>query len=101
MAILKVLGMVDSRRLEFDETLRVTHDFDRNLVCFSGKDGQRVVMCAISKEALEGHFKEGGADLRERFYINRRHVFYEARRKYLANLLEPDGSVLIRTSDLV
>jgi hypothetical protein len=73
---------------------------DRGVVIFWGQDGETRVQCAISREALDGHFRGDNKDKLEVFRANRRAIEQEARRKYLAGRTEPDGSVLIRTSDL-
>ncbi len=100
MAILKVLGMVDLRRLEFEYPLKVSHDFDNDLIRFSGSDGERTRHCAISREALNDHFHGMDKDLKKLFFKHRDRILHEARRKYYANRLEPDESILIRTTDL-
>jgi hypothetical protein len=77
------------------------YDFDRGVVIFSGQDGETRVRCAISREALDDHFPgNDNKDKREVFRANRRAIEHEARRKYLAGETEPDGSVLIRISDI-
>lgn len=96
--ILKILGMNDSRKLEFPNP-REKYDSTRGTVMFQGVDGNKKVICAISLEALDDHFVDGKNPIRN-FTQNRRIIEGEARRKYLGNLLEEDGSILIRTEDL-
>ena len=67
---------------------------------FWGQDGETRVGCAISEEALDDHFRGDGKDKLEVFKTNRQVIEQEARRKYLNGETEPDGSVLIRTTDL-
>lgn len=74
--------------------------FDRMVVAFWGRDGERRVRCAISREALDDHFQGDSKDKLELFEANRARIEEEARRKYLAGDTEKDGSVLIRTGDL-
>jgi Protein of unknown function (DUF1488) len=74
--------------------------FDRGVVTFWGQDGERRVQCAVSREALDDHFKGDKKGKLEVFRANRRAIEEEARKKYLVGAIEPDGSVLIRTLDL-
>jgi len=74
--------------------------FNREVVVFWGQDGETRVQCAISREALDDHFKGDNKDKLEVFRANRQAIEEEARKKYLAGATEPDGSVLIRTLDL-
>ncbi len=67
---------------------------------FWGHDGETRVRCEISEEALDDNFRGDGKDKVQVFRANRPAIEAEARRKYLAGLTEPDGSVLIRTGDL-
>jgi len=99
MSILSVLGMVDQRQLVFPDP-RERYNFDRDLVFFNGKDGDTVVKCAISQEALEDHFGDHNEAPLKIFKANRERIEHEARRKYLSGQLEADGSILIRTGDL-
>jgi transcriptional regulator with XRE-family HTH domain len=99
ISILTVLGMVDERHLVFPDP-KERYDFDRDIVLFRGKEGERTILCAISQEALEDHFAGDGKDPVKIFNANRERIEHEARCKYLAGNLEDDGSVLIRTGDL-
>ncbi len=96
--ILQVLGMNDSRKLEFPNP-REKYDSLRRVIIFLGVDGNKKVICAISEEALDDHFEDRKNPIRN-FIENRGIIEGEARRKYIGNLLEEDGSVLIRTEDL-
>jgi len=89
--------MIDERTLAFpDAHVRS----DRDIVMFTGMDGDRKIICAISREALEDHFQGNNKDMLKVYKANRERIEYEARRKYLAGRLELDGSVLIKTVDL-
>ena len=72
----------------------------RDIVAFWGQDGKTRVPCAISREALDDHFRGDGRDKLEVFRGNRAAIEREARRKYLEGRKESDGSILIRTGDL-
>jgi hypothetical protein len=74
--------------------------FGRDLVLFYGQDGDAVVRCVISGEALDDHFQGGGKDKLEVFRANRQAIEQEVRRKYIAGDTEVDGSILIRSDDL-
>jgi transcriptional regulator with XRE-family HTH domain len=97
--ILGVLGMLDQRVLIFPEP-RERYNGDRLIVVFWGEDGDKEVRCTIGQEALADHFKPERKDPLKAFVANRAAIEHEARRKYLADRLESDGSVLIRTGDL-
>jgi hypothetical protein len=59
--ILGVLGMIDDRTLIFaDKGAR--YDSVRDAVVFEGKDGDRTIRCAISREALDDHFDGDNKD---------------------------------------
>ena len=74
--------------------------FGRDLVLFYGQDGEAVVRCVISGEALDEHFHGDGKDKVEVFRANRQAIEQEVRRKYIAGDTEVDGSILIRSDDL-
>ncbi len=74
--------------------------FGRDLLLFYGQDGEAVVRCLITGEALEEHFQGHGKDKLEVFRANRQPIEQEIRRKYLAGDTELDGSILIRSGDL-
>jgi transcriptional regulator with XRE-family HTH domain len=98
-SILGVLGMLDERVLVFPDN-QANHDQLRDIVLFHGRDGDKEIRCAISREALEDHFDGDDRDPLKVFRANRERIEHEARRKYLAGKMENDGSVLIRTTDL-
>lgn len=91
--------MLDERLLIFPSE-DAQHDTMRDIILFKGFDKDKQVLCAISREALEDHFKRGHKSLLKTYRANRGRIQHEARRKYLAGDLERDGSVLIRTGDL-
>ena len=95
----RVRWSLEQHDLRFPE-LEERYDFDRGAVMFWGHDGESRVRCAISREALDDHFRGDGKDKLEVFRANRQVIEQEARRKYLNGETEPDGSVLIRTGDL-
>lgn len=99
MAILAVLGMVDERILIFPNS-GTRYDSIKMVVLFEGNDGEKAVPCAISREALADHFGGDNKNPTKVFLANHERVEHEARRKYLAGRLEPDGSVLIKTKNL-
>ncbi len=102
LSILGVLGMLDRKMLTFTERIE-NYDLERDVVLFEGRNGDQRIACAISGEALADHFGARGFGRRQRlaaFHAHRDEIEDQARRKYLAAWLEPDGSVLIRSEDL-
>ncbi len=99
LGILGVLGMLDSRALTFPDPA-ARYDGIRDVVAFWGQEGTKRVRCAISREALDDHYKPERKDKLKVFEANRSAIEQEARRKYLAGILEPDGSILIKTTDI-
>jgi hypothetical protein len=79
------------------------HVFDRDVVEFAGRDGEETVRCAVSREAIEDHFKGDGVgpEGRVRIFRENRAAFEKmARAKYLRWPIEEPGSVLIGTADI-
>jgi transcriptional regulator with XRE-family HTH domain len=98
LAVLEVLGMTDKRAITFDPESR--RDLDDSIV-FWGNDGKIRVRCRISREALDDHFSDNDRLRPEAaFTKHRSEIEALARRKYLLDQREPDGSVLIRTADI-
>lgn len=97
--LLKILGMTDQRTLTFPSPAEF-YDNMRSAVFFTGNDGNKIVHCAISREALEDHFDGDNKNLIKVFVINRERIEHQARRKYLAEELETDGLVLVKTRDI-
>ena len=100
LAILDVLGMSDKRTLVFTDP---EHQRDAgDGIVFWGQDGETKVRCRISREALDDHFSDGDELKPEAaFKKHKKDIEALARRKYLLGQHEPDGSVLIRTGDIV
>jgi Protein of unknown function (DUF1488) len=72
-------------------------------VNFTAHDSGKFVRCRVSCEALEDHCglkSDQRADARKAFDYNLTRIQQVAARKYSAGQLEPDGSVLVRTSDM-
>lgn len=76
------------------------YDTSRDVVEFWGQDRTDRIRCAISKEALNDHFHGDKRNKLEVFRENRPIIEDITRRKYLSARVEPDGTVLIRTSDI-
>lgn len=100
LKIIAQLGMLDKHELVF-EGGKAVYSFDRSAILFFGMDGDKKISCAISQEALEDHFalKPQQNPLKV-FLNNRQAIWHEARRKYLAQQFEKDGSILVRSGDL-
>jgi transcriptional regulator with XRE-family HTH domain len=99
LAILDVLGMTDKRTLIFTDK-QFSYDSTAG-VTFWGQDGKTHVRCRISREALDDHFSDGDRlRPKEAFEKHRDDIEALVRRKYLRGQLEPDGSVLIQTSEI-
>ena len=88
------------RELEFPEP-NEHWIFDRGVVAFWGQDADTRVRCEISQDALNDHFGGDGKEKLQVFRANRKAIEDFARKKYQAGEVKPDGSVLIRTLDLV
>ncbi len=99
LAILDALGMTDRRTLTFPDK---EFDYDSSSgALFWGQDGQTRVRCRISREALDDHFSDRDRlSPQEAFKKHREEIERLARRKYLYDQREPDGSVLIRTTEV-
>lgn len=98
LAILDALGMTDRRTLDFTEP---EYKAGSEGVSFWGQDGKTRVRARILREALDDHFSDGDRLRPEAaFKKYRAEIEALARRKYLLDHREPDGSVLIRTGDI-
>jgi Fic family protein/DNA-binding transcriptional ArsR family regulator len=75
------------------------YDIGRDVVVFWGLDRDQRIPCAISREALDDHFRGDNRNKLEVFRDNRPAMEEITRRKYLSGRVEPDGTVLIRTAD--
>ena len=103
LAILEVLGLVDRPALTFpDKAQRYLNARDVIMFPALNRDG-REVTCAISGAALADHFSARGRSQRAlsaAFRAARATIEKLALAKYEDNQFEPDGSVLIRGSDV-
>ncbi len=98
--IFEVLGMLDKRALTFPEP-KAYYDSGSMLIKFAGEERGKVVQCAISREALEDYFELTNQAELKVFSGNQERIEHEARRKYLSEQIEPDGSILVRSADLM
>lgn len=99
LAILDALGMTDKRTLIFPDKA-FSYNSSRG-VTFWGQDGKTRVRCQISREALDDHFSNGDRlRPKEAFEKHRDDIETLTRRKYLNGQLEPDRSVLLRTTEI-
>lgn len=96
--ILSVLGMTDKRELTFAAS-EARYDFSREIVLFNGTDGDKIIECAISREALEDHFGADNTNLVKIFHKHNEAIEHLARRKYLTGNNEVNKTVLITTED--
>ena len=79
------------------------YDFDRDAVLFPARTAEGEVRCAIRREALMDHFEARGASKRAliaAFRAHRPEIEDLAERKFAARKLEPDGSILITSTDV-
>jgi transcriptional regulator with XRE-family HTH domain len=99
LSILDTLGMTDKRTLTFpDKEFHVDID---DAVIFWGQEGEKRVRCRITREALDDHFSDNDRMKPDAaFKKYRSEIEALARRKYLLDRLEPDGTVLIRTDEV-
>lgn len=99
LSILEVLGMVNQRRLDFP-TATAKYLADKKAVHFLGQDGDKQIICEISREALDDHFDGYEKDPVKVFTDNRPAIEHEARRKYINGQIEAEGMILIKSEDL-
>jgi transcriptional regulator with XRE-family HTH domain len=99
ISILTVLGMNDQRHLFFPEHNEY-YDPMRMIVVFTGRDGDRSIRCAVSREALEDYFGGEGKDPLKVFQANHEKIEHEVRRLYLLGNTETDGFVLLTSKNL-
>ena len=101
LGILGVLGMVDERRLDFFSNKSAKYPFEgREVVRFFGHDGDKQVICEISREALADHFGGDTKTPEKAFEENHVAIEQEARRQYLNGKINEKGIVFISTMDL-
>ena len=73
---------------------------DLMVVRFWGKDGDKRVICEISRDALDDHYQGDDKNKLKVFKENQAAIEHEARRKYLNDNVRSDGTVLIESKDL-
>ena len=100
LSILDVLGMTDKRSLDSQGEERA-YGSSRMVVTFQAVDENKPVPGAVSRKALEDHFNGNRKDPVDVFRANADAIEHPAPRKYLRGEIEPDGSILIRTSELI
>ena len=98
ISILTVLGMNDQRQLIFTEQDEY-YESRLGVVLFSGRDGDKIIQCAISNEALEDYFQGDKKDPVKVFQANRETIEHAARRKYLTGKREASASIFLQNSD--
>ncbi len=95
-------SLVEGLDLAFaSPTLR--YDFDRDVVAFRGEASGELIRCAISREALDDHFRLRQATDKERMELFRanRSLFEQMLRiKYLEWPIESLDEVLVKAADL-
>ncbi len=97
--ILEVLGMNDSRYIDFSNS-KAHFDGSRSVIIFLGLDrNTKKIECAISFEALDDRFGDNQNHLKT-FLANQNFIYNEINKKYLHNQFETNGSILIRSEDL-
>lgn len=92
--------MTDKRALGFQQD-EPMYNSSRMVVAFKGVDGAKQISCTITREALENHFGGNRKDPVAVFKANKHAIEQLARGRYLRGDLETDGSVWIRTFDLI
>jgi hypothetical protein len=76
------------------------YDAGRDVVVFWGLGRDQRIRCAISREALDDHFRGDNRNKLEVFRENHPAIEEIAQRKYLSGRVESDGTILIRTADI-
>lgn len=99
LKIFRVLGMTDQRVLTFFNPAAF-YDTSRKIIYFTGRDNKNEVICAVSKEVLNDYFSGDHQSPLKCFIANREAIEQIARRKYLANQFENDGSILVKPADV-
>ena len=80
------------RRTQIDAVMKVVN--------FPACPGERAVLCGITVDALRRHFDLKDGNPLECFRSHRDEIEGEALRLLCLDRLEPDGSLLIRDTDL-
>lgn len=99
LSVFEVLGMIDKRSISFSDP-KAYYDASHMVVRFVGEGNGKQVKCAISREALEDHFRLTSQDVVKVFSKHLERIQHEIRRKYLSGNLEQDGSILVNSNDL-
>jgi len=72
----------------------------RNVVWFSAIDGEKVIECAISMEALTDHFGAYADDPLPAFRKHRQRIWDIAEKLIAERRFESDGTILIHSADV-
>jgi len=101
--ILNILGLMDNRNLNFpDPNPQIIRS--SGLIEFWGEGhNNKKILCRCSEEALEdlsGEREFTKIPLLRIFKQHQLSIEQIARRKYLENILEDDGSILIKSDDI-
>jgi len=99
LAILNVVGLVDDRKLVFDNKEAVYIPYHK-VVVFWAEGAEGRIKCGIEFSAMRDHFKSKSFDPLQIFNENRILIEQEARRKYLAGKLDHEGRIYIGSDDL-
>ena len=102
LAILGALGMLERPAVEFPDKLE-RYDPDRLLILFPGLTADGEISCAVSGEALRDGFGARGLGktaLTAAFRAHRSEIEDLAERKFANRQREPDGSILVTSSDI-
>jgi len=95
----RAMWFMEKHDLEFPDKAE-KEDFDRDTVVFFGQDGKKRVRCAIGRDAIDDDLVGDDRHKVEVFRENRKVIEEAARRKYLADDTEDDGSILIHSGDM-
>jgi hypothetical protein len=74
---------------------------DRQAVLYHAEQGDRLILCRISREALQARWaNEEGRDARDTFEAHRAAIENVTRELIRRDRFEPDGSIAIRLKDI-
>jgi len=74
---------------------------DRDTVDFRAMEGESLVICRVTREALSDYTRTSGSDLVDMFRASEVAIINAVDKKYAASDREPDGSIIIRSADLI
>lgn len=80
-----------------------TYDAEMRVLWLPAWVGEAPIRCAVSREALMDIARSMFAtdkQLMEMYIIHADEIQQLAKRKYINNQMEPDGSILVKTTDL-